>query len=126
MIVHYTFNESSCESNSTVFIHDTEPKEISVKQCNLLFDRVPSAGFYNINWNGICRSNGNESRTLFTVYLSKGTNHLSYEPTQSLVYKLRHQSYCSTTFSLHSVQTAQKISVLSGHFSFDLLENALL
>ena len=126
MIVHYTFNESSCESNSTVFIYDTEPKEISVKQCNLLFDRIPSAGFYNINWNGICRSNGNESRTLFTVYLSKGTNHLSYEPTQSLVYKLRHQSYCSTTFSLHSVQTAQKISVLSGHFSFDLLENALL
>ena len=126
MIVHYTFNENSCESNSTVFIHDTESKAISVKQCNLLFDRIPSAGFYNINWNGICRSNGNESRTLFTVYLSKGTNHLSYEPTQSLVYKLRHQSYCSTTFSLHSVETAQKISVLSGHFSFDLLENALL
>ena len=126
MIVHYNFNESSCELNSTVFIHNPEPREISVKQCNLLFDRIPNAGFYNINWNGICRSNGNESQTLFTVYLSKGTNHLSYEPTQSLVYKLRHQSYCNTTFLLHSIETARKITVLSGHFSFDLLENAVL
>ena len=126
MIVHYNFNENSSELNPLFNIHDTEPKTISVKQCNLLFDRIPSAGFYNINWNGICRSNGNESQTLFTLYLSKGTNHLSYEPTQSLVYKLRHQSYCNTTFSLHSIETAKIITVFSGHFSFDLQENAIL
>ena len=122
MIINFTSSESTV--NSYLNLCDNQSWNISVKQVVLNFSRVPKSCIYEVITNLICRTDGNESRVLFYIFLQKGTNHFTYQPTQNLEYKLRLHSFSESVFILRSSDTQQEILINNGAFSFNLKSDA--
>ncbi len=122
MIINFTSSDSTVNSYFTLC--DNQSWTISVNQIVLTFPRVTKSCIYEVITNLICRTDGNESRVLFYIFLAKGTNHFTYQPTQNQVYKLRLHSFSESVFILRSSDTQQEILIKNGAFSFNLKPDA--
>ena len=125
MIINFTINEQETKISKYALPDEHKSWLLSIKQVILMFKPIEQTGIYEIISGFITRTDGNPARVLFYMFLEKGANHLSFQPTQTLNYKFRLHSISASDIILRLSGTQHKTSdIISGAFTFDYLENA--
>ena len=81
------------------------------------------SGLYQVTSSLIQREDGNLHRTLFYVYLEKGTTHLDYSPNHHVKYKLRLNQIENAQFSVSRIKSGKIIDLIELAVSLEIRES---
>jgi len=83
---------------------------------------VKYEGIYELSTNMIQRDDGNLPRAIAYMFITTGSSHVVFSPTQKLCYKLRFHDLSNTVFNFRAVGTNETVDFAEVAFQIEIRE----